>query len=149
MFQVPLFLGSSKHSVSIIQLILEIASERGGDRSVMCRLWLGNYSPERLSDLPKVPQSEELSPVQGAMDPGPHKKHLLCSCGFKWQVKRPSFHTSARNFRLSSQVTVSPGTQRSSALAVCPPWTAEPPPPWGRVACGLCSESSEVISRSS
>lgn len=149
MFQVPLFLGSSKHSVSIIQLILEIASERGGDRSVMCRLWLGNYSPERLSDLPKVPQSEELSPVQGAVDRGPHKKHLLCSCGSKWQVKRPSFHTSARNFPWSSQVPVSPWNPEESRPRRVPSVDYRASLPWGRVACVLCSESSEVISRSS
>lgn len=53
--------------MSVVQLILETGGERGGDGPVMCSLGLGSCSPERLSDLRKVPRCQELNP-----DTNPH-----------------------------------------------------------------------------
>lgn len=60
--------------MSIIQLVLDMGSERGGGGPILCGLRLRSCGTGRLSDSRKVPQCQDLNPAQCAEDWCLHKK---------------------------------------------------------------------------
>lgn len=122
MFEVPLFLGSSEQSLSIIQLILDVGSERGGDGPVVCSLRLRSCGTRRLSDLRKVPWCQDLNPTQCAVDWCLHRKAFTLQLQPQTTGKKAQFSYKWQKFPIkpSSHSPPFPGPPKPEVISSSP-----------------------------